>query len=262
MSLRAVIFDLDDTLLDWSGFQGDWATLEHRHVQGVIDHLRSLGHAMVDTPVFTEEFKDRTMNAWRDARTSLKAPHVGAVLMETAGHFGVPLDGLDTRAVLESYRWGAVDGTTPFPEVREVMKTLHDAGVRVGIVTNAYQPMWMRDRELAMHELLDLFPDCRISAADFGMLKPHPEIFQSALDCLGVTAADSVFVGDDLDADIVGAQSLGIRAVLRRITRRGFGTFESGATPDGTIDTLHDLLPLLEGWFPGWQSTPRPVTGD
>lgn len=252
-NLRAVIFDLDDTLLDWSGFQGDWASLERRHIQGVIDHLLALGHTTVDATTFAAEFQQRTMTAWHNARSSLKAPNVGAVLLDTIAHFGVAAD-LDAQAVLEAYRWGAVDGTTPFPEVREVMKTLHDAGIKVGIVTNAYQPMWMRDRELAAHELLDLFPDCRISAADFGMLKPHPEIFQSALDCLGVTAPEAVFVGDDLDADIVGAQSLGIKAVLRRITRRGFGTFESGAVPDGSIGTLHDLLDLLDRWFPGWKA--------
>lgn len=253
-SLKAVIFDLDDTLLDWSGFQSDWATLERRHINGVIEYLRDHGHAGIDPEAFRREFQEQTTEAWRNARTSLKAPHVGSVLVETASVLGVDRRDIDLRAILEAYRWGAVDGTTPFPEVREVMKRLHDHGIRVGIVTNAFQPMWMRDRELEMHDLLDLFPDCRISAADFGMLKPHPEIFQSALDCLGATADRAVFVGDDLDADIVGAQSLGIKAVLRRIHRRGFGTFNSGATPDGVIETLHDLLPLLDGWFPGWRS--------
>lgn len=251
--LQAVIFDLDDTLLDWSGFTSDWATLERRHIQGVIEYLHERGHDL-DPERFGQEFQQRTMDAWRSARTSLKAPNVGAVLLETAVGLGVDQRDIDLRAILEAYRWGAVDGTTPFPEVREVMKLLHDHGIRVGIVTNAFQPMWMRDRELEMHDLLDLFPDCRISAADFGMLKPHPEIFQAALDCLGAAPQTAVFVGDDLDADIVGAQSLGIKAVLRRINRRGFGTFNSGAIPDGVIDTLRDLPPLLDDWFPGWRN--------
>ena len=47
-----------------------------------------------------------------------------------------------------------------------------------------------------------------------GRVKPHPTIFQAALDTLGVPARDAVMVGDSLEEDIEGARALGMRAIL------------------------------------------------
>ena len=45
-------------------------------------------------------------------------------------------------------------------------------------------------------------------------MKPHPTIFQAALDVLGVAAADAVMVGDSLEEDVEGARALGMRGIL------------------------------------------------
>ena len=58
-----------------------------------------------------------------------------------------------------------------------------------------------------------------------------------------------MFVGDNLPADIGGAQSVGMRAVWRvteTLDERRSGDDGDEITPDGTIVTLHDLLPLLD----------------
>lgn len=140
-----------------------------------------------------------------------------------------------------------------FAEVPEVLKLLHENGIKVGIVTNAYQPMWLRDVEIQMHGLLDFFPDCRISAADVGYLKPHPAIFQAALNCCGAKADETVFVGDDVEADVAGAQAAGLLAVLRQ-SRRSQALFGGTVVPDATIKTLSELPTILDDWFPGWRT--------
>lgn len=249
--LKAVIFDLDDTLIDWSGFNADWATLEIRHLERVVNYIRSQGYRLPDVAAYAQEFRMRTAAAWTDARVTLRAPNLGTILVETAAHFGVPREALDIRCCLEAYEWGAVEGTQPFPEVPTVMEALHRAGMRVGIVTNAFQPMWLRDREMEMHGLLHYFPECRISAADFGYLKPHPTIFEHALNILGTQPEETVFVGDNPVADIVGAQSAGLQAVLRLTNH---SEREVTATPDAVIRDLSELLPVLDAWHPGWRS--------
>jgi putative hydrolase of the HAD superfamily len=133
-----------------------------------------------------------------------------------------------------------------------VLRLLHDNGIKVGIVTNAYQPMWLRDIEIQFHGILDFFPDCRISAADVGYLKPHPAIFQAALNCCGTKADETVFVGDDIEADVAGAQAAGLLAVLRA-SRRSLPRLGGNVVPDATIKTLTDLHPVLDEWFPGWR---------
>lgn len=251
VALQAVIFDLDDTLIDWSRFSADWLTMEARHIAGFCDFVRTAGYEdFVDPVTFGEEFRNRSSDKWIAARDSLVAPNLGTTLLETAEHFGVPRGALDPRRSLEAYQWGKVEGTHVFPEVPDVMQQLHDAGLKVGIVTNAYQPMWLRDIEMQSHGLLQWFPDCRISAADFGFLKPHPTIFEASLQCLGVTAESAVFVGDDPNADIVGAKGVGMKAVLRASRRF---TSHVGITPDGRIDSLYELLPLLDEWYPSWR---------
>ena len=45
-------------------------------------------------------------------------------------------------------------------------------------------------------------------------MKPHPSIFEAALELLGVSATESVMVGDSLTHDIVGARQVGMQGVL------------------------------------------------
>ncbi|MBE2271300.1 MAG: HAD family hydrolase [Anaerolinea sp.] len=251
-SLKAVLFDLDDTLIDWSGFKADWAAVEHKHLSGVFNYLCANIHQLPDLDAYIAEVRSRMMGAWTSARMNLRAPNLGTILVEAAAALGAPAESLDARRCLESYAWEAVAGTVGFPDAAETLKLLAQHGVKVGIVTNAHQPMWLRDVELRTHGLFDFFPTCRISAADVGYLKPHPAIFQAALNCTGTNPSETVFVGDDPEADIVGAQAAGLLAVLRR-SRRGTGNL-SRIVPDEVIDSLAELPAILDGWYPGWRN--------
>ena len=62
------------------------------------------------------------------------------------------------------------------------------------------------------HHRLDV--DAIVDSRSHGRVKPHPTIFQAALDVLGVAAADAVMVGDSLEEDVEGARALGMRAIL------------------------------------------------
>lgn len=250
MALKAILFDLDDTLIDWSGYDGDWNAMHEPHLAGVLNHLAEQGHNGQDALRFLREFGSRTETAWRRAGETLEAPHLGRILIATAEALGVPVGTLDVDAVLRAYAWVAPKGTIAFPEVGDVLPTFKAAGLKIAIVTNAYQPMWLRDIEMAHHGLLEHFADCRISAADVGVIKPHPRIFQAALDCLGVNPQEAVFIGDDAEADIIGAQAVGMRAILRKTARY---PDTSRIAADAIIHSLHDVLPVLDGWYPGWR---------
>jgi putative hydrolase of the HAD superfamily len=250
-ALKTILFDMDDTLLDWSGFDNDWAELEALHLSGVIAYLRDEAGYEVELDAFARELRDRTTKAWTEARQDLRAPHLGRLLFETAVALGVPPSAIDAERCMHAYNWDAISGTVIFPDVPPFLKLLHDHGVGVGIVTNAYQPMALREIELRTHRLLDYFPSCRLSAADVGYLKPHPYIFKAALECAGVEPHEAVFVGDDLHADILGAQRAGIKAVLRITSRVQDGN--GLISPDAALSTFDDLPAVLDGWFPGWR---------
>lgn len=251
--LKAIIFDLDDTLIDWSGFSRDWESRERDHLQGVFEFVSSEIHPLDDFSALVREFMYRTQQAWENARQNLIAPNVGRVMVEALAGLGVPAQALDERRCLEAYRWGAVPGVTVFPEVVDTLHLLRAQGLRFAIVTNAFQPMWMRDIELQQHGLLSLFPECRISAADVGVLKPHPSIFEHALKCLGVAPSEAVFVGDNPVADIAGAQGAGMQAVLR-ITHPTPPMLSGLIVPDHAVDSLAQLPEIFDRWYPGWRA--------
>ncbi len=250
--LKAILFDLDDTLLDWSGFSGDWKTLECQFLEGVFNHVASVTTPLPDLDAFVDEFHSRIRESWRLGRGSLIAPHIGTIMVEAVEAQGAAVGMFTAEALLKAYGWHAVPGTVLFKEVPEVMALIRQHGIKTAIVTNASQPMTLRDIEIAEHDLLQYFPDCRLSAADAGVLKPHPGIFQLALDRLGVTPDEAVFVGDNPVADIAGAQAVGMQAVFR-ITSPVPQMLSGLIVPDAAINTLEELPPILDNWFPGWR---------
>jgi FMN phosphatase YigB (HAD superfamily) len=251
--LKAILFDLDDTLLDWRGFQQDWPRFEERLLRRVFNYICREIIELSDFQAFVFEFRNHMRDAWSAGRGNLIAPNLGTVLVEAAEKVGVPPGAVSAEQCLQAYDWKAVPGTTVFPEVPEILTLIREKGIKTGIVTNASQPMWIRDIEINEHGLLEHFPDCRISAADVGYLKPHPAIFQAALTRLGVEPAETVFVGDNPIADVAGAQAVGLRAVLR-VTHPAPPMLSGLIVPDGAVNSLFELLGLLDSWYSGWRN--------
>ena len=76
--------------------------------------------------------------------------------------------------------------------------------------------------------------------------KPSPEFFGAAVASLGVAASDAVCVGDDLESDVGGAQSAGIRGILVKTGKfRPSDLQRSSVVPFRVLDSLADLPELL-----------------
>jgi putative hydrolase of the HAD superfamily len=104
--------------------------------------------------------------------------------------------------------WGLSENFELFEDVIPVLEELRRTGLRIAVVSNGIRDL---TAFVAHHQLgVDAIVDSRTH----GRVKPHPTIFQAALDLLGVAAADAVMVGDSLEEDIEGARALGMRAIL------------------------------------------------
>ncbi len=201
MALKAVIFDMDETLLDWSRRSADRLQVRRMHLQKLYDHLAA-GHSLPDIQTFGEIYMSVLSQRWTSIDPSEgKAPRYVDVLREVLHRLELPVDTLDF-VHLQSLIVGFLQsGVTAFPDSKSVLKTLRAAGIRTGLLTNAPYPMSIRDVELQTLKLLDLLDVC-MTAEDAGYRKPHPKAFKAVLLRLGVLADEAVFVGDDLQDDI------------------------------------------------------------
>jgi len=259
MRLRAVIFDLDQTLLDWDGRQHSWLEHERIHLERLFTYLQGQVTGLNNFEAFFDRLLNILIDRWTQAKKTLKAPHLGDILFETLRQAGFSTAQLDMDACLDAYDHALVDGVRLYPDVLGFLRRLQGQKLSLGLITNSVQPMRLRDRELAQVGLLEFFPQAfRLSAADVGVLKPHPDIFKTLLRRMEVKAEEAVFVGDNLEADIKGAQKVGMKAVWRWHeslidSKMMTGFSPKGPVPDGVIHRLDDLVPLFDKWYPQWQ---------
>ncbi|MCS6872079.1 MAG: HAD family hydrolase [Anaerolineae bacterium] len=249
--LKAVLFDMDDTLLDWSARSIDWITYERRHLENVRAYIAQTVQPIDRPNEFYDLVRYYSRQGWEHAEQSLTAPSYAEALHKALIEIGVPEECIDREACMHAFGWDLMDGVRPFEEVHEVLGILRQHGVQIGLVTNASVPMRFRDQELRACGLLEYFSECRFAAVDVGYLKPHPKIFQAALNCIGAQPDEAVFVGDNIEADIMGAQGVGMRAVLRLVPNGKRS--DRHIVPDAVIRSLHELLPLLDVWHTGWR---------
>lgn len=127
-----------------------------------------------------------------------------------------------------------------FDDVLPALRTLRRAGVRTAVISNADADVTMVCTHFAFAPLMDLI----VTSALVGYEKPDPRTYQAALEPLGIDAARAVHVGDQPNSDVVGAQGVGMRAVL--IDRYGRHNGVDVTTVD-SLTALADAVVAVQG---------------
>jgi len=247
MPLKAALFDLGGTLLHYHDPDETDTARPFRRVSmlGVEGVLKQAASSGVSLPA-PEEIKaiiDRHIG--QAYRALLKRQGGGSI--EEPVRAGIAEMGINLTdaqwADLRSHFYAAIDRIM-FPRVggAETLAALRDAGYRLGLISNTYWAADLHDKHITAHGLMEFLP-VRVYSCDTPHSKPHPSIFQAALDQLGVTAADAVYVGDRPDVDVAGAQKAGMRGVLIRSPYES--TPLDGITPDGVINELPELIDAI-----------------
>lgn len=111
-------------------------------------------------------------------------------------------------AVEMTRAWEHAENFELFEDTLPVLADLRDRGLKLGLVSNTGRDL---DAFVTHHGLK---VDVVVGSSSHGKTKPHPTIFRSALDKLGVSAEEAAMVGDSPEDDIEGARALGMRAFL------------------------------------------------
>jgi putative hydrolase of the HAD superfamily len=249
MTLRAVLFDLGDTLWHFPELPSLDA-IARESGRRLDERLAAWGAGQ---PGLGEGLARAVMDADREAtRAGMlgdgRSPDFPALVRECALALGLVLD--DARAAVlwdELHVGGPFLKRAMFPDSVPLLEELRRRGYRVASVTNRSLGGLRFREEMEAMSLMHLF-DAMAVSADHGWLKPHRALFDKALSDLGVAPEEAVMVGDDLRADVYGARSIGMVAVWKRPPNREEVPVRlndgSEVRPDFTIDHPGQLLEL------------------
>ena len=125
-----------------------------------------------------------------------------------------------------------------YPDVKSTLKPFKESGIRMGIISNTTNPVFIKDEELRRTGLSTYF-EFAIFSSSTPYRKPHPSIFNAAISRLNLEAENILFVGDDLKTDVMGAQSVGMQTAW---LNRGLSKLVENITPHYQITSLSELL--------------------
>ena len=198
--LRAILFDLDDTLFDHHHCAREALTAVHQ------------SDAALAAMAF-EEFERAHAEHLEALHAEVLAGSIGIddarierfrrVLRAVGG------DGTAAGAAAAAYRARYVAARRAIPGAASILARLR-AGVRIGVVSNN---MLAEQQEKLRECALDRHVDALVVSEEVGIAKPDPAIFRVALERLGAAPSDALMVGDSWPADILGARAAGIPAV-------------------------------------------------
>jgi HAD superfamily hydrolase (TIGR01509 family) len=204
-AVRAVLFDLDDTLLDYSsGVEGHWAAACRAAADpaGLDADALAAGIEAARRWFWGDPVRNRT------ERVQMLAAW-GKIARFALDGIGCSDDALAAR-IAADFLVRRRDAARLFADARPCLDALRARGHALGLVTNGDASM-QRDK-LARHELSACFDAIAIEG-ELGVGKPEAAIFQRVLDELGVVAGDAVMIGDNIEWDVDGAERLGIAGV-------------------------------------------------
>jgi putative hydrolase of the HAD superfamily len=233
--IEAVLFDWGDTLFH---FAWDESLLEAGWEAG----LSALGRD--DLPGHDEtaaRFRERYLPLlWvPGALDEIEYP---ALVRDLLADFGVELTDDELDAFLEAEHAAWEPARQLGDSTHALLDSLRDRGLRIGLVSNAFDPGWLLRNDLERMGLADRL-DTAVFSSEVGKRKPHPAIFEAALEALGVEPRHALFVGDRRFEDIRGAREVGMATVLAYWFRADED--ERGLEPDHEAFTQMDVLNIV-----------------
>ena len=237
MPIEAVLFDMFDTLMM---IEKDHAfynpSLKRAHtflVKNGVD---------VRFRVFRDVYIKARDALYMEADARLEEPHFNLRISNALESLGYSFDAQNevVTGATNAFCEGFMEYVRIDDHAKSALEKLHRK-YKLGIVSNFAIPECV-DKLLDKHGLDKLFEVVVVSGA-VNKRKPSPEIFQEALEKLGVSAENAVFVGDTADADITGAKAVGMKTIFieRRVQREA-----EQACPNQTIKSLSELLEAIK----------------
>jgi HAD superfamily hydrolase (TIGR02253 family) len=221
--IKAVIFDLDNTLVDFMG-------MKRQAVSAAVTAMIDAGLSLR-----AEEVLERINAIYKERGIEFQS-----VFDQLLYDIFQKVDYKILSAGVVAYRRAREAALVPYPHVTMTLVQLVKRGIHLAVVSDAPgREAWLR---LCYLNFLHLF-DHVVTFEDTGEYKPSPKPFRRALDLLRVDPGEALMIGDWPERDVVGAGQLGIKTVFARYGDT-FGTVESHA--DYEVTDVSELLEIID----------------
>jgi len=198
MVIKAVLFDLDGTLLDRASSLVQFIELQYQKYKSL---------QRISCEEYMQSFIDLDKNGyvWKDL-----------VYQQLLDDYG--FQGISWEILLQDYVENFASSAIGFPHMRQMLEILSAQGYGLGLVTNGRSPF--QEANIESLNIQSFFSTILVSEA-VGLRKPAAEIFNRALKAVAHQLArdirhdEAVFVGDSCAADIAGAQQVGMKTIWK-----------------------------------------------
>jgi len=221
--IKAIIFDLDNTLLDFM-------KMKQFAVKAAITAMNEAGLNIDEDQAYKNIFELYETNGWENQQV------FDDFLMQNFGKVSNKI----LAAGIVSYRRAREATLVVYPNVNKTLIELIKMGIKLAVVSDApSREAWMRLYYLNLHHVFDPV----LTYDDSGARKPSPKPFEMALNILQVNSSEALMIGDWPDRDVVGASQIGMKTVFARYGDT-FGTIDSGA--DWDVNDIFEVVNIIK----------------
>ncbi|RPI02330.1 MAG: TIGR02253 family HAD-type hydrolase [Ignavibacteriae bacterium] len=221
--IKAVIFDLDNTLVDFM-------LMKRQAIDAAINAMRDAG-----LKLSIEEIRKGIDEIYEERGMEFQKVFDELMYREFS-----KIDYKILSAGVIAYRRAREAALVPYPHVPMTLIELSKMHVKLGVVSDApAKEAWLRLCYLNFHYLFDAV----VTFEDTGMRKPNPEPFRKILEMLQIQPSEAVMVGDWAERDVLGAAQVGMKTIFARYGNT-FGTEISHADYD--IDDISQVIDIVK----------------
>jgi HAD superfamily hydrolase (TIGR01662 family) len=237
-NLNVIFFDLGSTLIYT---RDPWPPIYEQADRALVDVLKHAGIPL-DTSAFSSEFATFLDNYYAERGTSIIERTTLSLLNEILGKKGFQsLPEATLRAALDGLYAVTQQNWYLEEDAISTLEILRGRGLRLGMISNTSDDENVQ--QLVDRWGLRPYFDSIVTSAGCGIRKPDERIFRLALEQFNVPPEQTVMVGDAPEADIIGANRMGMHSIW--ITRRITSLDSFPAQPDATVRVLSEIPAIL-----------------
>lgn len=221
--VKAVIFDLDNTLLDFK-------KMKEQGVRAAIGAMIEAGLDYDEDKAYEEIFEIYHEKGWEYRLI------FDDFLNNTIGK----IDNKYLAAAIVAYRRAKEATLLVYPNVRRTLIHLVKHGIKIAVVSDApSREAWMRIYYLNLHHVFDLV----LTFDDSKVHKPSPIPFKMALEKLQIKPEEALMIGDWPERDVVGASQVGMKTIFARY---GDTVSVENSGADWEVDDIYEIVNIVD----------------